>query len=83
MQLLCCGILRVAGRSAGKNGLVHNLGADRLIELRDETAMRPMKVREMDATESVPLWGAVAAYPTYADYQAQTRRQIPVFVAAP
>jgi hypothetical protein len=26
---------------------------------------------------------AVAAYPPYADYQARTERQIPVFVAEP
>ena len=31
-----------------------------------------------------PLWTlAVAAYPPYADYQARTSRQIPVFVASP
>jgi len=64
---------------------VHNLRADPHIELRDETTLRPMHVREVkDATERARLWGlAVAAYPPYADYQARTQRQIPVFVAEP
>jgi F420H(2)-dependent quinone reductase len=40
-------------------------------------------VREVkDALERARLWTlAVAAYPPYADYQARTERQIPVFVA--
>jgi len=64
---------------------VHNLRADANIELRDETVVRPMRVREVkDAAERARLWSlAVAAYPPYADYQARTTRQIPVFVAAP
>ncbi len=64
---------------------VHNLRADPHIELRDETIVRPMRVREVkDATEKAGLWTlAVAAYPPYAEYQARTERQIPVFVAEP
>ena len=64
---------------------VHNLRADPHIELRDETVVRPMHVREVkDATEKTRLWKlAVAAYPPYADYQAKTKRQIPLFVAQP
>ena len=64
---------------------VHNLRADPHIELRDETIVRPMRVREVkDATEKARLWKlAVAAYPPYADYQAKTERQIPVFAAEP
>jgi hypothetical protein len=44
-----------------------------------------MHVREVkDATEKARLWKlAVAAYPPYADYQAKTKRQIPLFVAEP
>jgi hypothetical protein len=44
-----------------------------------------MRVREVkDAVERARLWTlAVAAYPPYADYQARTERQIPVFVAEP
>jgi deazaflavin-dependent oxidoreductase (nitroreductase family) len=64
---------------------VHNLRADPHIEHRDEAVVRPMHVREIkDATERARLWKlAVAAYPPYADYQAKTERQIPLFVAEP
>jgi deazaflavin-dependent oxidoreductase (nitroreductase family) len=64
---------------------VHNLRGDPHIELRDEAVVRPMHVREIkDATERARLWKlAVAAYPPYADYQAKTERQIPLFVAEP
>jgi F420H(2)-dependent quinone reductase len=64
---------------------VHNLRADRHVELRDETVVRPMRVREVkDVAERARLWMlAVAAYPPYAEYQARTKRQIPVFVAEP
>jgi deazaflavin-dependent oxidoreductase (nitroreductase family) len=64
---------------------VHNLRADPHIELRDETTERSMFVREVkDMTERARLWTlAVAAYPPYAEYQARTERQIPLFVAEP
>ncbi len=64
---------------------VHNLRADPHIELRDGAIVRPMRTREVkDAAERARLWTlAVAAYPPYADYQARTQRQIPVFVAEP
>ena len=64
---------------------VHNLRANPQIDLRDETVVRPMKVREVtDAAERARLWAlAVAAFPPYADYQARTTRQIPVFLATP
>ncbi len=64
---------------------VHNLRANPGVELRDGTAVRSMRVREVkDASERTRLWElAVAAYPPYAEYQARTERQIPVFVAEP
>jgi F420H(2)-dependent quinone reductase len=64
---------------------VHNLRANPKIELRDETVVRPMQVREVtDKAERERLWKlAVAAFPPYADYQAKTERQIPLFVATP
>ena len=64
---------------------VHNLRADPHIELRDETIVRSMFVREVnDMSERDRLWTlAVAAFPPYADYQTRTERQIPVFVAEP
>jgi deazaflavin-dependent oxidoreductase (nitroreductase family) len=64
---------------------VYNLRADPHIELRDETIVRSMRVREVnDAEERRRLWTlAVAAYPPSAEYQARTKRQIPLFVAEP
>ena len=64
---------------------VHNLRANADVELRDETSVRPMRAREVkDPAERGRLWSlAVAAFPSYADYQARTARQIPVFVAEP
>ena len=77
-----------SGRSGGapKDPVwVHNLRVNPKIELRDETVVRPMQVREVaDQAERDRLWKlAVAAFPPYADYQAKTERQIPVFVATP
>src|SRR5262245_46935793 len=62
---------------------VHNLRANPQVEIRDETVVRPMRVREVkEASERTRLWDlAVAAYPPYAEYQTRTSRQIPVFVA--
>jgi deazaflavin-dependent oxidoreductase (nitroreductase family) len=64
---------------------VYNLRANPVAEIRDLTAVRTMKVREVsDDTERARLWKlAVAAFPPYAEYQAKTTRRIPVFVAAP
>jgi deazaflavin-dependent oxidoreductase (nitroreductase family) len=64
---------------------VHNLRADPRVELRDETVVRPMRVREVtDPSERARLWSvAVAAFPPYADYQTRTTRQIPLFLAEP
>ena len=64
---------------------VHNLRANPKIELRDETVVKPMRMREVsDPLERARLWDlAVAAYPPYAEYQAKTQRVIPVFVAEP
>lgn len=64
---------------------VYNLRANPDIELRDRTVVRPMRAREVtDAAERARLWKlAVAAFPPYADYQAKTSRQIPVFLAEP
>lgn len=64
---------------------VHNLRANPKVELRDETVVRPMQVREVtDKAERERLWKlAVAAFPPYAEYQTKTERQIPLFVATP
>ena len=64
---------------------VHNLRADCSVEIRDETDVYPMRVREVeDSGERARLWElAVAAFPPYKDYQDRTTRLIPVFVAEP
>jgi deazaflavin-dependent oxidoreductase (nitroreductase family) len=64
---------------------VSNLRANPHIELRDETVVQPMRIREIkDKAERERLWSlAVAAFPPYAEYQAKTARQIPVFLAIP
>ena len=64
---------------------VYNLRADRNVEVRDETEVYTMRVREVeDEAERARLWElSVAAFPPYADYQDRTTRRIPVFVAEP
>ncbi len=64
---------------------VCNLRANPDVEIRDLTAVQPMRVREVtDETERARLWTvAVAAFPPYAEYQAKTSRRIPVFLAEP
>jgi deazaflavin-dependent oxidoreductase (nitroreductase family) len=64
---------------------VYNLRANPKVELRDLAVVQLMQAREVtDAAERARLWKlAVAAYPPYEDYQAKTKRQIPVFVAEP
>ena len=62
---------------------VYNLRADGNVEIRDETEVYKMRVREVeDEEERARLWElAVAAYPPYEEYQDRTTRRIPVFVA--
>lgn len=64
---------------------VYNLRAEASVEIRDETEVHAMRVREVsDAAERSRLWElAVAAFPPYAEYQNRTTRAIPVFVAEP
>ena len=64
---------------------VYNLRVNPDVEIRDETAVRPMRVREIeDEAERARLWKlAIAAYPPFAEYQERTARRIPVFVAEP
>jgi deazaflavin-dependent oxidoreductase (nitroreductase family) len=54
------------------------------IEIQDGPAPREFEVREASGDERSTWWErAVAAFPPYAEYQAKTDRQIPVFVASP
>ena len=64
---------------------VYNLRADGNVEIRDETEVYTMRVREVENTkERTRLWDlAVAAFPPYAEYRNLTTRRIPVFIAEP
>jgi F420H(2)-dependent quinone reductase len=64
---------------------VHNLRADPTgVMVQDGPEPWDAEVREVTGQERDEWWErAVAAYPPYADYQAATERQIPVFVARP
>jgi F420H(2)-dependent quinone reductase len=63
----------------------YNLKAEPNVEIRDQTEVYQMRVREVgDPAERQRLWAiAVEAYPPYQEYQAKTDRVIPVFVAEP
>ena len=63
----------------------HNLKAEPNVEIRDETKVYSMQVREVvDSVERQRLWKiAVEAFPPYQEYQDKTDRVIPVFVAEP
>ena len=64
---------------------VYNLRANPQVEVRDQTVVQAMRVREVaDDAERARLWAlAVAAFPPYAEYQTKTTRKIPLFVAEP
>ena len=59
----------------------HNLVADPVVELRDGTQVWDMRAREISGAEKAVWWErSVTAFPNYAEYQAKTDRQIPVFL---
>ena len=64
---------------------VYNLRAHADVQIRDETEVYRMRVREVeDADERARLWKLAAAeYPPYDVMQTQTSRKIPVFLAEP
>ena len=54
------------------------------MQLQDGPYRRDMIAREVTGEERAQWWErAVAAYPSYAEYQQKTTRQIPVFVLEP
>ncbi|MCP2245955.1 nitroreductase family deazaflavin-dependent oxidoreductase [Lentzea aerocolonigenes] len=62
----------------------HNIVAHPEVVLQDGTVVKNYVAREVDGTERAEWWErAVAAYPSYAEYQTKTDRQIPVFVLDP
>jgi F420H(2)-dependent quinone reductase len=62
----------------------HNLVAHPHVELQDGTVKKEYDARQVEGDERAQWWErSVAAYPPYAEYQAKTDRQIPVFVLEP
>jgi F420H(2)-dependent quinone reductase len=62
----------------------HNLKANPRVELQDGTNSADYDAHEVFGDEKAIWWErAVATWPDYADYQAKTDRQIPVFVLTP
>ena len=62
----------------------HNLIADPHVELQDGPHKQDMKARLLTGDERAEWWErAVAAFPSYADYQRRTEREIPVFLLEP
>jgi deazaflavin-dependent oxidoreductase (nitroreductase family) len=54
------------------------------VSIQDGPEPFAVSIREISGDEKAGWWErAVAAYPPYADYQAKTEREIPVFVATP
>ncbi len=77
----------VASKGGSPNHPVwyYNLIADpTAVALQDGPEPVDVMVRQVSGDERAQWWDrAVAAYPLYADYQAKTQREIPVFVASP
>jgi deazaflavin-dependent oxidoreductase (nitroreductase family) len=61
-----------------------NVKAEPHVELQDGTERGEYMAREVTGEEKAIWWErAVAAYPSYADYQRKTDREIPVLVLEP
>lgn len=62
----------------------YNIKAHPEFPLQDGTVTKTYVAREAEGSERAEWWErAVAAYPSYAEYQTKTDRQIPVFVLDP
>jgi deazaflavin-dependent oxidoreductase (nitroreductase family) len=62
----------------------YNIKAHPEFPLQDGTVTKNYVAREVEGAERAEWWErAVAAYPSYAEYQKKTDRQIPVFVLDP
>jgi deazaflavin-dependent oxidoreductase (nitroreductase family) len=62
----------------------HNLKENPQVELQDGPTTRDYRAREVTGDEKATWWNrALEVWPAYADYQAKTRREIPVFVLEP
>ncbi|MEJ2870834.1 nitroreductase family deazaflavin-dependent oxidoreductase [Actinomycetospora sp. OC33-EN08] len=62
----------------------HNIVANPEFQLQDGTVTKTYRARLVEGEERAQWWErAVAAYPSYAEYQEKTDREIPVFVLDP
>lgn len=62
----------------------HNIRAHPEFPLQDGTVTKTYVAREVEGDERAEWWErAVAAFPSYAEYQEKTDRRIPVFVLDP
>jgi deazaflavin-dependent oxidoreductase (nitroreductase family) len=62
----------------------HNLKANPHVELQDGATKLDYRAREVSGGEKAEWWRrAVEIWPAYDDYQAKTKREIPVFVLEP
>ena len=62
----------------------YNLVNHPQVEIQDGPVRQDMTVRILDGEEKAVWWQrCVAAFPDYADYQASTGREIPLFVLTP
>lgn len=62
----------------------HNIKAHPEFPLQDGTVTKTYVAREVSGEERAQWWDrAVKAYPSYAEYQEKTDRQIPVFLLEP
>jgi deazaflavin-dependent oxidoreductase (nitroreductase family) len=62
----------------------YNIKAHPEVPLQDGTVTKDYVAREVEGAERAEWWErAVAAYPSYAEYQEKTDRRIPVFVLDP
>jgi deazaflavin-dependent oxidoreductase (nitroreductase family) len=77
-------VLTTLGGSARNPVWYSNVRAHPLVEVQDGPVRQDMIAREITGEEKALWWErAVAAYPPYADYQAKTKRIIPVFLLEP
>ncbi len=72
------------GGAPDNPGWYHNIVDAPLVELQDRAVRKDYTPRELDGEERALWWErAVEAFPSYAEYQEKTDRQIPVFLLTP
>jgi deazaflavin-dependent oxidoreductase (nitroreductase family) len=80
----CYAAVGSQGGAAEDPAWVANLRAEPQVELQDGPVKQDMIAREIEGDERREWWKrAVAAFPSYREYQAKTKRTIPVFVLEP